>query len=101
MRKKFILVTAAVLPVMASVPAWADCPATDALRNQLVAQNTANISRVFETKNCALIPGVLAFNARANATVNRAMIRANCTPLGPQTSAAALEAALRQACGGN
>jgi hypothetical protein len=100
MRKRFILLTAAVLPVMTSVSAWAECPATNALRNRLVAQNTANISRVFATKNCALIPGVLAFAARANATINQAMIRANWTPEAAQTSSGALEALLRQACGG-
>ena len=101
MRKRFILLTAAVLPVMASVPAWAECPATDALRNRLVAQNTVNISRVFTTKNCALIPGVLTFAARVNATINQAMIKANCTPQVAETSSSALEAALRRACGEN
>jgi hypothetical protein len=100
MQRIFILFAATVVSVAITARASATCPGTDALRNQLIAQNAANILRVYTTKNCALIPGVIAFTIRANATLNRAMIRADCTPEAPGTSAAELEAQLRSVCSG-
>ena len=100
MQKGFvILAVVAAMSVFLSAQASAECDGTAGLRAQLVAQNTANIERVVSTKNCALIPGVISWLNRANANLNRAMIQADCTPIGSQTSAAGVVAILRKACG--
>jgi hypothetical protein len=98
MKKLALLLAVTALPTISPGLAFADCPAVNALRNSLVAQNTANIQRVISTKNCALIPGVLAFVRRANATIDQAFIKADCHSIGAHTSTAQLETMLRNAC---
>src|SRR4051812_25127927 len=67
------------------------------LRDRLIAQNTKNIARVESTGNCALIPGVLAFNRKANQAIKDfiAGTRGQCSVEEAQLSTDALEQQLR------
>jgi hypothetical protein len=104
-RKIALFVAAALmLSGLSTVPSEAQGTCRNAhfraVRAALVAQNTSNIRRVYQTRDCSLIPGVLAFVRHANAVVNQTLANTNgeCSPQTASLSTAALEAQLRKAC---
>jgi hypothetical protein len=95
------IVCSAVL-VCSAEAAECSAPGYAALRIRLVAQHERNKARLVATSDYSLIPGIIAFQQKAQETMKRFFASTNgkCSMSGsePGFSAAELEARLRQQC---
>src|SRR5262249_4062465 len=73
-------------------------PQYQALRNRLSEQLRGKIQELASTGDCSLIPGIVAFQQRANSEIESAAARSRCGSRIPGKTASELEANLRQAC---